>query len=153
MDTLSFAEQNDLIHQLQERIKELDCLYAISHIAADPHTTLDSILQDITDRIPSGFQKPESTCARVAIGNKVTQTANFKTCQWKLEVDIAGDEKTAGRLEVGYLGVPPHGGSVFLVEEEKLVQDIAFRIGQFVQRESLIDSLTRSEREFRNLVD
>jgi len=97
METLSPAEHDHLICELQERIKELDCLYAISPIAADPHTTLDSILQDITDRIPSGFQKPESTCARVAIGNKVMQTANFKTCQWKLEVDIAGDEKTAGR--------------------------------------------------------
>ena len=153
METPFPPEQDALIHQLQERIKELNCLYAISRIAANPSATRNSILQEIADTIPLGFQSPESTCARIEIGDTAAETANFRTCEWRLEVDIAGDEKAAGRLEVGYLGVPPHGGSVFLGEEEKLVQDIAFRIGQFVQRESLIDSLTRSEREFRNLVD
>jgi len=107
MDTLSFAEQNDLIHQLQERIKELDCLYAISRIADNPHATLDSILQNIADTIPLGFQWPESTCARIVIGDNTAQTANFMACEWKLESDITHDAGVAGMLTVAYLGPPP----------------------------------------------
>lgn len=67
METPSPAEQNALIHQLQERIKELNCLYTISLIGANPKATLDSILQKIADAIPLGFQWPESTCERTHV--------------------------------------------------------------------------------------
>ena len=153
METPSPAEENALSRQLQERIKELNCLYTISLIAADPSATLDSVLQHVADAIPPGFQWPESTCVRIAIDDITAQTANFMACERKLEGDIRHDAGVAGTLTVGYLGPSPRGESVFLEEERRLVQEIAARIGRVIHRRILADALARSEREFRSLVD
>lgn len=147
------ADQDALIRQLRERVKELDCLYSISDLASNPSATLDAILQDIADAIPSGFQRPASTCVRIELGDRTAQTANFTTCEWTLEHDITHAEAVAGRLTVGHLGAPPPGEPVFLEEERKLAREIADRIGKVVQHRMLTDTLARSEREFRSLVD
>jgi len=147
------SEPNALIRQLQERVKELDCLYAISRIAADPNATLDSILRGIANRIPSGFQNPESTCARIEIGDEIAQTANFKACEWNLEHDITQDNAVAGKVTVGHLGATPREEPLFVEEEKRLVQNIAIRVGELVRERILADALARSEREFRMLVE
>ena len=122
MVTPSSATKNTLIHNFQELFKELDCHNAISDIAANPNATFDQIVKNIADRLPLVFQAPELTCACVTILNKAIKTANFKPCRWKLETDLALDEKIAGKLEVGYLGATPNGSSPFLEEHKKLLQ-------------------------------
>jgi hypothetical protein len=97
METSSPFANGNLIHQLRERIKELECIYAISAISANPAASFDQIVQDITGRIPAAFQQPEQTCARVIIGSKVAQTANFSPCPWRLDVEITVDGKVAHR--------------------------------------------------------
>jgi len=42
MQTLSSAANNTLILELQEPIKELDCICAISEVAANPNATFGS---------------------------------------------------------------------------------------------------------------
>ena len=153
METPFPADRDALIHQLRERIKELDCLYAISDLAANPSATLDAILQDIADAIPSAFQRPASSCVRIEVGERTAQTANFTTCEWTLERDITHAEAVVGGLTVGHLGAPPPDEPIFLEEERKLVREIADRIGKVVQYRILADTLARSEREFRSLVD
>jgi hypothetical protein len=127
MEAPPSAINDTLIHELQERIKELDCVHAISDVAANPKAPLDEILQNIVDRISLGFQEPESTCACLAIFNKAIKTANFKACRWKLEAGVIVDEKIAGKLEVGYLGAMLDEDSPFLEEKKKLLQAVASR--------------------------
>lgn len=142
-----------LLRQLKERVKELDCIYAICHVVSDPGIPCDRKLQDITDRIPAAFQKPEFTCARIIIGDKVAKTANFKTCHWKLETDITKNEMIHGKLEVGYLDVQPYDRSPFLEEEKKLLSIIALRLGMYIEGTILTESLRKSEKQYRNLVE
>ncbi|MDW7773722.1 MAG: sigma 54-interacting transcriptional regulator [Desulfobulbaceae bacterium] len=148
------AEYDTLIIQLQDRIKELDCIYAICRIAANSKSDFDQIIQDITDRIAPAFRNPESTCVCIAIGNKVTKTSNFKSCRFKLTEDIIANEKILGRLEVGYLGVlQQEECSPFKEEDRKLLHTIAARIGIFLHANILKDSLNKSEKQYRTLVD
>ena len=153
MVTPSSATKNTLIHNFQELFKELDCHYAISDIAANPNATFDQIVKNIADRLPLVFQAPELTCACVTILNKAIKTANFKPCRWKLETDLALDEKIAGKLEVGYLGATPNGSSPFLEEHKKLLQAIAGRIGMILHCKILRDSLEESEKRYRNFLE
>jgi len=146
-------ERQNLIRQLQKRVQELDCIYAISEIAANLEASLDEILQDIADRVPPGFQRPESICVRVTVFNKQIKTANFKTCPWKLEAQIRTHENAAGKLEVGYLDALPDEGSPFLEKEKKLLQAIAAYTGTIIQGKILKDSLEESEMRYRNLVE
>jgi PAS domain S-box-containing protein len=153
MELPSPAANDNLVRELQERIKELDCIYAIFDMAVNLNAPFDQIMQDITDRVPLGFQYPESTCARITVNNKVTNTANFKRCRLRLEADITANEKVVGTLEVGYLGAMPHKDSLFLEEEKKLVQTIAAHIGMVVQSKILKDALGGSEKRYRDLIE
>jgi len=153
MEPFSPRDHDRLIHQLLERIKELNCICAISEVTANPEADIDEILQNCADKIPLGFQAPESMCVCLTVFHKTIRTANFKTCRWKIEADLNVDEKIFGKMEVGYLGVPPNGNLPFLDEEKKLVQVIADRIGMIILNKIVSDSLKASQNRFRNLVD
>jgi PAS domain S-box-containing protein len=153
MDAPLPDDHQNLIRTLRERTKELDCIYAISDMAANPSSPLEKIIQDITDRVPPGFQHPEHTCARVTVHNRVTKTANFKGCRLKLEAPITVHDKVAGRLEVGYLVPLPPRHSPFLEEEKKLVQAIAARIGMVLHGKALQEALEESDKKYRALVE
>lgn len=153
MDTPSSTTNNTLIHKLRQRIKELQCVSDISDVAANPDLPFEEVLQNITDRIPLGFQAPESTCACVTVFNEVIRTANFKTCPWKLEADLKAYEEIAGKLEVGYLGATLDEDSPFLEEEKELLQVIAARLGMVIHCKILRDSFEESEKRYRNLVE
>ena len=142
-----------LAHDIQERLKELACLYAISDITAGPGSHFDDILQKIADRIPLGFQVPESVCACVTVFDRAIKTANFHPCRWKLEADLAVNEQITGKLEVGYLGGLLDEKSPFLEEEKKLLQAIAFRVEMAIHCKILEESLEKSENRYRNLVE
>lgn len=153
MEKCSPDTQETLSVKLQERIKELQCLYDISTIGANPGASLDQIIQDITERIPTAFQHPEHTCVRTTIGNMATQTVNFEPCRWRLDTAIAFDEKVIGSLEIGYIASQLHDTPPFLDEEKKLLQEIATRIGIIVHGNTLKDAIKQSEKKYRTLVD
>ena len=142
-----------LIRQLRERIKELECIHAISGIAANPIASFSQVIQEIADRIPPAFLHPEQTCARITLGSRVVQTASFKPCPWRLDAPITTDAEVVGAIEVGHLDARPGEGNPFLDEEKRLLQVIAARIGLIVHSHTLKESLAQSERRYRTLVD
>jgi len=50
------AEVNRRTADLRERVKELNCLYAISRLMGDKIVSLDKLYKDVVNLIPSGFQ-------------------------------------------------------------------------------------------------
>jgi len=152
-ETTMLEDQNAVRVKLQERIKELECLYEISAIISKPDFIFDEILQGITDRIPSAFRKPEHTCVRISIGSKAAQTLNYESSPWKLNTDIRSDGKAVGVLEVGYIGSWPRDKSPFLDEEKKLLKVIAAHLGLEIHKSILKDTLKQSEKRYRTLAD
>lgn len=149
---LSSVNEN-VIHELRERVKELNCIYTISSIALNNGAPLDQIIQDITERVPFGFQHPESTCAQVSVADRRMMTDNFRTSPWRLEAGIPVNGEIAGKLEVGYIGALPSPDPPFLEEEKELVESIANHIGAVLHFRVLQDSLERSEKKYRALVE
>ncbi len=95
------AQQNTEL-SLQERIKELTCLYGImQHIMKD-HSSNDELFQGIVDRIPPAWQYPEITVGRISIDDTIYATADFKKAYHKLTSNIMCDSKKRGVVEVIY---------------------------------------------------
>ena len=63
---------------LRQRVKELNCLYGISHLVEKRGISLEEIIQGTVDLIPSGWQYPEITCARIIMGDQEFKTKNFR---------------------------------------------------------------------------
>src|SRR5512139_3108372 len=78
------AELRRLSWDLAERVKEMNCLYGISKLRDRHGISVDEVLQGIVELIPSAWQYPESTCARLRLGERQFQTDPFLETEWRL---------------------------------------------------------------------
>lgn len=133
---LAERELKQLTHNLQERVKELNCLYGISNLRERHDFSLDDILQEIVDIIPASLQYPEISCAQVQFEGYAHRTANFRSTPWKLSRNIEVHNDHVCTLEVCYLHEKSEWkGEPFLEEEKNLINAIAERIGNIIERE------------------
>ncbi|HON09690.1 MAG TPA: ATP-binding protein [Chitinispirillaceae bacterium] len=139
-------EQHRLLCDLQERIKELNCLYNILSIRHSSDSTLEEMLLSVANAIPPSLQKPEACYARIVFGNLDVCTSNFTVSSCLLKISLsAGDE--AGFLEVGYYPDKKSKEKMCLLDEEKdLLKAAAREIERLIKQKRAEDEL-RSSRE------
>lgn len=141
-------------HALGERVKELNCLYAISSLVEKHGISLEKILRGIVDIIPPAWQYPEITGAKLAVNTHSFSTANYEQTQWRQSADILVRAVKSGSLEVVYLEEKPQcGEGPFLKEERKLINSLAKRIGEIVERKLAEDDLKESMARNRALLN
>jgi PAS domain S-box-containing protein len=141
-------------YDLHERLKEIDCLYGISNIIEKSGIPLEEMLQDIVNLIPSGWQYPEITCARIIMEDQIFKTNNFNQTIWKQSSDIIVYGDRVGTLEVYYFEEKPEiNEGPFIQEERNLINAIANRLGKVAERRQAEEALRESEEKFRNLAE
>jgi PAS domain S-box-containing protein len=122
-----------LTYDLNERVKEINCLYSISYYVDKQYLLLEEKLKNIVNLIPSGWQYPEITCARIILEDKEYKTDNFRETPWKLSSDIIVHDEKTGRIEVCYLEKKPEDYEApFLKEERGLINAIAIELGEMI---------------------
>ena len=113
-------------HDLAERIKELNCLYAISNLVEKPDISLEEIFHGFVDLIPPSWQYPEITCSRIILEDEEYKTGNFKETGWRQTGDIFVHGERSGILEVYYLEEKPEiDEGPFLNEERSLINALS----------------------------
>ncbi|MBF0277432.1 MAG: PAS domain S-box protein [SAR324 cluster bacterium] len=139
---------------LNGRIKELNCLYGISHLEEDESIGLDELLQKTIDLIPSSWQYPEITCARLSLESQVFKTSPFEETVWKIESFIWNLGKNIGNLEVFYTReMPELDEGPFQKSERNLINAIADRLGRIIERKLVANELRENEAKFRTLFE
>ena len=141
-------------YTLNERFKELNCLYGISTLMERPEISLDEIGNHIVILIPPAMQYPEIARARIVLNGKEFQTQGFHTTPWMLAREILVGGNPVGRTEVCYLEERPalHEGP-FMQEERYLVNAIAERMGHIINRMQAEETLRESEEKYRSLFE
>ena len=128
-------EKETLMLNLNERVKELNCLYSISSIVEIPNISLDGMLKQIVKAIPTGWQYSNITCARIAINKDDYKTTNYKETKWKQSSDIIINGKKAGFVEVFYLEEKTENDEgPFLKQERSLINAITQRLGNVTEQ-------------------
>ncbi len=139
-------------HDLEERVKELNCMYGISNLIETPNTSLEEIIQGIVDLIPSSWQYPEVTHAQITLGDRIFQTHRFKMTKFNQKSIIHASGKPEGYIEVCYLDErPERDEGPFLKEERHLIDAIAQRLGKFLEHQRAEVAIRESEEKLRNL--
>ncbi len=134
-DTEVRRQRRQAQYDLNERVKELGCLYSIAMITERPGVTLDAVYQEVANVIPPGWQYPDITCARITIDGKEFKTPNYRETAWKQTSDIIVDGQRIGAVEVFYLEEKPEiDEGPFLKEERNLINGITNQLGSFIQR-------------------
>jgi len=120
-----------ILHELQERAKELNCLYRVDEILSRTERPTDELLFDVVSALPAGWQFPDVCQARIVVGDRTYETPGFSPTPWVQQTPLAVQGEEVGRLEVGYReAMPLADEGPFLAEERKLLDTLAERIGR-----------------------
>ena len=143
-----------LEHALQERVKELNCLYGISQLMIKPGISLDEIFQGTVELIPPAWQYPEITNARILLEDQEFKSEGFEETTWQLRCDINLQGKPVGWVEVYYKEERPEiDEGPFLKDERNLLNSICERLGRIVQRMRAEEALQKSTSELTNIIE
>ncbi len=141
-------EKEKLLHDLGERVKELDCLYGLSLIVEKPGISLERLFQEAVKIIPPAWQYPDITRARIVFENKEVKSPDFRTARWKQEADIIVHGKKAGIIEVIYVEKKLDvNGDPFLKEKRKLIDALAERFGRITEHKRTEEELKKKMRD------
>lgn len=150
MDNSPEARLMRQAHELNERIKEINCLYGISKIVEQADLSLEDIYQNVMNLIPCSWQYPEITCARCIIHGKSYQTDNYRDTPWKQSADIIAYQELIGTVCVCYLEKMPEASEgPFLKEERSLLNAIAERLGRTSEQKKAETALFESEQQLK----
>ena len=136
---------------LSERIKELTCLYGISKIGENPDLDVETMLTQIVELLPPGWQYPEYTMARIILDGKEYRTGAFtETAAWQ-EAAIAVQGRKRGKVEVYYSRTfPDLDEGPFLKEERNLINAVARQIGNLLERLESDEEKRQLEEQLRH---
>jgi DNA-binding CsgD family transcriptional regulator len=116
---------------LRERIKELNCLYAITQLVESESNSVDDVLSAVVNILPPSWQYPEITCARIMFKGKTFKSQGFRVTQWRQSSQIFMYNEPVGEVTTFYREeCPPAHEGPFLFEERALLDAVAERIGK-----------------------
>ena len=127
-----------MLHALQERAKELNCLYRVGELLSQMDRPLEEIFGGIVEVLPPGWQYPNDCQARITFEQKVVQIPDYVVSPWVQEANIVVQGEVLGSVEVSYKSEMPRSDEgPFLKEERKLIDTIAERISSALTQRRL----------------
>ncbi len=126
-------EEKYLKELLNERVKELKCLYEISKLCQDLISPLELTLEEISRVIPEGWQYPDRLKVHLKIDaleiGRIEKENNLVFIEANLKIQNA----KRGWIKVAYRDVDQKLFS-FLPEESQLLNQIGLEVASYIQR-------------------
>jgi hypothetical protein len=128
----------EILRSLQERAKELTCLYRVDEILGQSGAERDEALREVLRVIPDGWQYPRSCTAKLVLDGRIYQPAGHAETRWSMSAPVRLQGETIGELTVYYTEkFPLADEGPFLKEERRLLNAIVERIGYSVMQRRL----------------
>ncbi len=136
----------EILHDLQERAKELECLYQIEELLVDNVLPLTEIFPKLARIVPMGWRIPSICRARIVYRGESFAEPDFEADGPGLIAPIRLRDEVVGQLEVHYTKPQPKADEgPFLKEERRLVNSIADRIALFLVHRDLREAMAGLE--------
>ncbi|MFP4525014.1 MAG: PEP/pyruvate-binding domain-containing protein [Bacteroidales bacterium] len=143
----SFSDYHKLLAESQERIKELSCINQTTEIIKK-NKSIEETLQQIALKLPSGWQYPEYTVARIQYAGKTYFSAQFEETKWVQKQKFETIENEEGLIEVFYTKkFPEKDEGPFLKEERDLIINISNLITGFINSVKAKEIIDKSGKE------
>lgn len=128
----SDPEYRKLLHEQQERLKELACINRTTSVLKEGKP-VEETLQQIVLILPAAWQYPDFTVARIKFMNKVFETSTFIETGWRMYQEFSTIDGEKGSIEVFYTQeFRGEDEGPFLKEERDLVQNISSLISGYI---------------------
>ena len=127
-----------LIDSLEDRVKELNCLYEVEELLRESNLELQDILARIAKLIPPAFQYPEICVSKIFYKDEEYFSEKFEETPWAIQSEILMQERSIGFIRVCYSEEKPEIDiGPFLLDEKKLLDSVATRISHFLMYQKL----------------
>lgn len=118
-------------HELDERMKELECLYAVSSTLLNRRLSFEQKMSAVIKEMPRGWQYPKATCVRIVLDGREFTSRNFRRTDTRQAAEIRLDERAAGEAEVCVLPELTQSQPLTILHEERtLLNIIALWLGE-----------------------
>jgi|GEM_PF-3978982 len=135
--------QAELLEALAERVKELTALHETARILQNERLTPREILMQVAPLLPTAFQYPLITAARITYGTIDIRTPGYASGPWRLSASFATRDGRSGEVAVVYLEDRPlEDEGPFMLEERKLLESVADILEVALERRNAQERLT-----------
>lgn len=118
---------------LQQRLKEMRCLYGIARVNEDHEGSPEPILQGIVDQLPAAWRYPEICHARIVVNDIQYTSAGFLESPRELSATIKAQGELLGLVQIYYEHTPPGcDNTIFQEPEHKLLHAVADHVGRLL---------------------
>jgi len=127
-----------LLEDLRERAKELNCLYRVDEILSRQGLSGQEVYQELLEALPPGWKYPDVCRGLLHLDGQVWPPDATVESFGSLTAEISVHGETVGEITVHYTEEKPREDEgPFLREERRLINAIAERIGFFVMQRRL----------------
>jgi signal transduction histidine kinase len=139
------AEQEKLLHDLNQRVKELTVLHQTARLLQDDSKTLRIVLQEIATILPPAFDQAERACARIVFDGVEYRSSNSISSPRRESAQFSTSGGKHGLVEIAYQD--GEGDRKFLPEEKTLLESVAEMLHLYFDRKEARESLEQITRE------
>jgi PAS domain S-box-containing protein len=142
----------ELTTNLNQKIKQLNCLYDITDISGVPGITFEEIMAKSLEIIPVGLRYSHDIGVQIAFDNKVYSSENFADSPWSYSVPIKVQKKKLGYVKVAYIEEKPNiNKDPFHFSEKILLKNISEKFGKIIESKNLESTLRENQEKLQEV--
>lgn len=143
-----------ILKSLNERKKELECIYQLDELLKDFDSDLRDILTSICEVIPVGWRFSDICKVKIETADIEVWSDGFKKTELKQQSQLLIDDQPAGEITLCYIKPVRAEKGVFLPEENRLFKTVVEKINQYLSfrklKEIFADSLENKQKTGNN---
>ncbi|HEX6943341.1 MAG TPA: ATP-binding protein [Gemmatimonadaceae bacterium] len=129
-------EHRHLSSELQERVKELKCLYVVSQIIVEADVARPDRLRRIVAELPRAWRFPDRAVARITLDGERFESPGYERPLTIQSGDLVVEGMRRGSVEVGYTSTSPADGeNPFSRQERDMLENVARQVSLFITRQ------------------
>lgn len=133
--------------ELEQRIREVNCLYEVSRLIEEQDFSLSDIIQKTVYVLSSSLEHHENRQVRVTLGNRVFDSENPPQSSAKVSCDLIIHGTSMGVLEAY------HDDNGLREGEKQLVTAVGGLLARIIEQKQTERKLLENERNFRTLIE
>ncbi len=143
---------SELTANLNQKIKQLNCLYDITDISGVPGITFEEIMEKSLEIIPVGLRYSHDIGVQIVFDNKTYSSKNFIDSPWTYSVPIKVEKKKLGFIKVVYVEEKPNiNKDPFHFNEKILLKNISEKFGKIIESKNLERVLRENQEKLQEV--
>ncbi|MBC8342701.1 MAG: Crp/Fnr family transcriptional regulator [Bacteroidetes bacterium] len=131
----------DILDNLNEKTKELNCIYRLDELLNDFDSPFEDILKRSVEIIPTGWRYSDLCKVRIRCNGLDIYSPGFIKTDLAQSANITIENAIIGTIQICYIKPLRIEKGIFLFEESRLLKTIAEKIAKFIHYKDLRKSI------------